>query len=235
MSYDFALFIPDRDAGGVAAGSRYLPANKRLVERYNIEGVPNPSAVGPLADIAEAMNSQRQELEQHGVLLSSGIAPEGDRMLPIPVTYPSAETARNWLSEIAVNNSLGLLDASSNLVIAFGDEDPQFETMTAQWSIPGFSRRGLPSLLEYVQDVLAQDHFVILQRKDVDQHYIQTIVDEESSQPDAWHVEYRACSYDQHFGLDVDSKDKVVELFKQWLDGSPQFTERAWENMGFTS
>ena len=175
-----------------------------------------------------------QELEENGVLLSSDIALEGGRMLPIPVTYPSAEVAKTWLSELAVNNSLGLIDASSNLVITFGDEDPRFETVTAYLSIPGFSRRGLPSLLEYVRDMLDENHFVILQRKDADQHYIQTIVDEDARQPDAWHVEYRAGSYDQHFALDVDSKDEVVELFNQWLDESPEFTQHGWENMGFT-
>lgn len=234
MSYDFALFIPDYGVDGIAVGSRYLPENKHLMERYNMEDVPDPSAAGPLADIAEAMNSQVQELEENGVLLSSDIALEGGRMLPIPVTYPSAEVAKNWLSELAVNNSLGLIDASSNLVITFGDEDPRFETITAYLSIPGFSRRGLPSLLEYVRDMLDENHFVILQRKDADQNYIQTIVDEDAKQPDAWHVEYRAGSYDQHFALDVDSKDEVVELFNQWLDGSPEFTQHGWENMGFT-
>ena len=188
MSYDFALFIPDYDVDGIAVGSRYLPENKHLMERYNMEGVPDPSAAGPLADIAEAINSQVQELEENGVLLSSDIALEGGRMLPIPVTYPSAEVAKNWLSELAVNNSLGLIDASSNLVITFGDEDPRFETITAYLSIPGFSRRGLPSLLEYVRDMLDENHFVILQRKDADQNYIQTIVDEDARQPDAWHV-----------------------------------------------
>ena len=109
-----------------------------------------------------------------------------------------------------------------------------FETITAYLSIPGFSRRGLPGLLEYVRDMLDENHFVILQRKDADQNYIQTIVDEDAKQPDAWHVEYRAGSYDQHFALDVDSKDEVVELFNQWLDGSPEFTQHGWENMGFT-
>ena len=43
MSYDFALFIPDYDVDGIAVGSRYLPANKHLMERYNMEDVPDPS------------------------------------------------------------------------------------------------------------------------------------------------------------------------------------------------
>ena len=82
MSYDFALFIPDYDADGVAVGSRYLPENKHLMERYNMEDVPDPSAAGPLADIAEAMNSQMQELEENGVLLSSDVALEGAVCFP---------------------------------------------------------------------------------------------------------------------------------------------------------
>ena len=46
MSYDFALFIPDYDVDGIAVGSRYLPANKHLMERYNMEDVPDPSVRG---------------------------------------------------------------------------------------------------------------------------------------------------------------------------------------------
>ena len=39
MSYDFALFIPDYDVDGIAVGSRYLPENKHLMERYNMGDV----------------------------------------------------------------------------------------------------------------------------------------------------------------------------------------------------
>ncbi|SES34344.1 hypothetical protein [Corynebacterium cystitidis] len=146
------------------------------------------------------------------------------------------------MTRLARQNSWGLAFVDSAEVVLFGDESEDVETATSVQTYPWGSKLGVGERLRLAQrreiianpdqDPRIQEGFVVITDTSRSAHgdfYIQArylAVD------DVWIVETRKGNAQQHYGREVQDRDIVITIFRQWLEtGDVSADENDWRKV----